>query len=595
MQSWTITIKRTMRLTSSVPRRAIVGGMIAACCLMTLVVRAAGPLPPLELRLGSGEKSVESYREYGYNAAILGDVTQLATFDAACPNVIPEGSDLRNRIEHQRQKFQKEYDRANALGLAVCLMTDEVSLPIPVCNRLSPAGGEAGIDFDSPAFWDVYRAKYREVLKAYPRVAYVVVRTGENYSHPDEGFIGRTVSDLSGGYDDAYFRHMTRLIEETRKVVVDEFGRTLIWRTWDLGNDGFHANPKVYDRVLTGLTNRTGLVFAIKHTRTDFWDYNDFNPMIGRGGMPAVVEFQCAREYEGKGAFPNYVGPAHAAAMRRAAALGVKGAWIWDFGGGWGGPILKSDRWVRLNIEATTRLAQNPDLSPRAIAEEWAAKEFGAPAATNVAGMLMLSSECVRKCMYIEAYARDHKGWKPSLNLMRDDIIRGAVLKELYDGSKKSLPEVYAEKAEAMALAKQMRTLFESSQADIVAARGQQVYDESLSSLIYLQDLTTVVGHCVNGMFAYYQWQETADPAAAAKARIELLAWRAAWKDYQTEVPELPGAASVYRSQNRTQNPTDHNVDKDTMTELCEAALHKLAAVNAGRDPVQAQNAPVRN
>ena len=424
---------------------------------------------------------------------------------------------------------------------------------------------------------------------------WLVKRTGENYSHADEGFIGRTVSDLSGGYDDAYFRHMTRLIEETRKVVVDEFGRTLIWRTWDLGNDGFHANPKVYDRVLAGLTNRTGLVFAIKHTQTDFWRYNDFNPMIGRGGVPAVVEFQCAREYEGKGAFPNYVGSFFADDMRHSAALGVKGVWIWDFGGGWGGPLLKSDRWVRLNVEATTRLAQNPDLSPRAIAQEWAAKEYGANASTNVAEMLMLSSECVRKFMYIEAYARDHKGWKPSLNLMRDDIIRGVVLKELYDGSKKSLPEVFTEKTEATALAKKMRSLFESSRDDIVAARGQPVYEESLSSLVYLQDLTEVVGHCVTGMFAYYQWQETSDPAMAAKARGELQSWSDAWANYQAEVPKLPGAASPYRSLNRTQNPTDHNVDKDTMVDLCENALHKLAAVNAGRASVQAQGTAAQN
>ncbi|HSY19455.1 MAG TPA: hypothetical protein VK815_14025 [Candidatus Acidoferrales bacterium] len=581
-------------LTNQMRRRIAVGGMIAAG-LLALTAGAAGPLQPMELRLGSGEKSIERYQEYGYNAAIIGDVTQLATFDAACPGAIPAESDLRNRIERQRKKFQKDYDRANALGLAVGLLTDEVSLPTPVWKQLPSTDGNGGIDFDSPAFWNLYRAKYREVLRAYPRVAYVVVRTGENYSHAEEGFTGHTVSDLSGGYDDAYFRHMTRLIEETRKVVVDEFGRSLIWRTWDLGNDGFHANPKVYDRVLAGLTNRTGLVFAIKHTQTDFWRYNDFNPMIGRGGVPAVVEFQCAREYEGKGAFPNYVGSFFAEDMRHAAALGAKGAWIWDFGGGWGGPFLKSDRWVRLNVFATTQLAQNPDLSPRAIAQEWAAKEFGAKAATNVAEMLMLSSECVRKCMYIEAYARDHKGWKPSLNLMRDDIIRGVVLKELYDGSKQSLPEVFAEKSEAVALAGKMRSLFEASRDDIVAARGKQTYEESLSSLIYLQNLTGVVGHCVNGMFAYCQWQETSDPAAAAKARVELQAWSGAWTNYQTEVPKLPGAASLYHSLNRTQNPGDHNVDKGTMVELCEDALHKLATADAGRASVQAQNAAVQN
>jgi hypothetical protein len=560
--------------------RIAITGTALLSCLSALRLRADDSATALSLRIGSGETDLARYQAYGDNVAVLGDATQLATFDTVCPNIIAPGSDLRKRIEHQRQKFQKEYDRAQALGLQVCLLTDEVSLPVPVLKYLQPSGGLARIDFDSPAFWAVYRAKYREVLKAYPRVKYVIVRTGENYSHSEEGFIGHTVLDLAGGYNDAYFHDMQRLIEETRQVVVDECGDTLIWRTWDLGNDGFHANPKVYDRVLSGLPDRRGLMFAIKHTQTDFWRYNDFNPMIGRGGVPAVVEFQCAREYEGKGAFPNYVGPAHAEAMRQAAAQGAQGAWIWDFGGGWGGPILKSDRWVRVNIEATSRLAQDPSLSPRAIAQEWAAKEFGAPAATNVADMLMLSSECVRKCMYIEAYANDHKGWKPSLNLLRDDIIRGAALRELFDGSKNSLPQVFAEKEEAVALATQMRSLFETSRADIVAARGESVYEDSLSSLIYLQDLAEVMCHYVNGMFAYYQWQATHDEAMAAQARLELQAWSNAWSHYQTDVPKLPGVATIYRSQNRTQNPTDHNQEKDTMTELCETALQTLAGEN---------------
>jgi hypothetical protein len=563
----------------------LITGMI--CWLATVTTMAA--MTGMQLRLGSGEKSVERYHEYNDNAAIVGDLTQLASFDATYPGAIPQGSALRERIEQQRQKFQKARAQAAALGIAVGLMTDEASLPIPILDRMGNSGPDnnlsARLDFDSEKFWEAYRAKYREVLKAYPQVAYVLVRTGENYSHPDEGYIGRTVRD--GDIDDAYFRHMQRLIEETRKIVVDEFGRTLIWRTWDLGGDGFHADPKVYDRVLAGLTSRKGLILAVKFTQTDFWRYNDFNPTIGRGGVDQIIEFQCAREYEGKGAFPNYVGPIHAEAMRQAAALGAKGVWIWDFGGGWGGPYLKSDRWVRLNIETTTRLALNPEASPRALAEEWAAKEFGPKSATNVAEMLMLSGECVRKCLYIEAFARDHRGWKPSLNLMRDDIIRGEVLKQLYDGSKDSLPEVFTEKDQAVALAVRMRALFEASRDDIIAERGRREYQDSLSSLVYLEALTQVVDHYIKGMFGFYQWQEAREAATAAQALQELLAWREAWQRYQTEVPKLPGAATIYHSQNRTQNPTDKSPDDGAMAELCEAALQSLAGKTTS--PVSAQ------
>ncbi len=552
---------------------------------MTGLLLAAGTLteagPAMELRVGSGETVLEHYKDYGYNVIILGDVTQLAGYDSIYPHLLAPGSALQKRIEQHRRKFKTMSEQADSLGLAVCLMSDEISLPTVVLEQLRQAGmagsGRLGIDFDSEIFWTAYRAKYREVLRAWPRAAYVMIRTGENYSHPEEGFSGRTVVDKT--IDDAYFKNMRRLIEETRKVVVDEFGRTLIWRTWDLGNDGFHANPAVYDRILQGLPSRKGLIFAVKFTQTDFWRYNDFNPMIGRGGVDQIIEFECAREYEGKGAFPDYIGPEHAEAMRRCEAIGVKGVWVWDSGGGWGGPFLKSDMWDRLNVEATTRLAQNPDLSARTLAEAWAAREFGPASAAKVADMLMLSGECVNKFMYIAPYAREHHGWKPSLNLMRDDIIRGEPLKALYEGSKKALPEALQEKAEAVALAKRMRTLFESAHDSIVAERGQAVYDDAHGSLVYLESMTEVVSHYVRGMFLYYHWQETGDATEAGKARVELLAWREAWHAYQTGIPKLPGAASPYRSQN-TQEAASA---KGAMADLCENALKSLPATAGNR------------
>jgi hypothetical protein len=572
------------KLNSMMTERRNIKYIIAVICMVAASCALAVSGNQMDIRVGSGETNLQRYVEYGYRAAVLGDLTQIASYDTVWPDAIPKGSQLRRRIEQHRAKFAEEAGQARALGLEVCLMTDEVSLPIPILNRLqkSPSQAEAkdGIVFTSPEFWKVYRAKYREVLRAYPSVAYVIVRSGENYSHPEEGFAGRTVVD--GKIDDAYFTNMQRLIEETRKIVMDEFGRTLIWRTWDLGNNGFHTDARVYDRVLQGLPNRKGLIFSIKHTQTDFWLYNDFNPIIGRGLADQIVEFQCAREYEGKGAFPNYLGPIFATDMNKARDAGVKGVWVWDFGGGWGGPFLKSDRWVRVNIEAASRLAQNPELSPRALAVEWATKEYGPAAATNVAEMLMLSGECVRKFMYIEAFAHQHKGWKPSLNLMRDDIIRGEVLKQLYEGSKKSLPEVFAEKAEAVTLATRMRTLFENSRSDIVARRGEPVYQESLSSLIYMENLAQVMEHYITGMFSFYQWAETRDAATGAKARRELQAWREAWQRYQIDVPNLTGVASIYHSQNRTQNPTDRSPTQGAMAELCEAALQTLNTKTAG-------------
>ena len=540
---------------------------------------AAAAQPPL--LLGSGEKDFASYPAYGISVIVNGDLNLLATYDAVVPGLLPAGSEVRKDVEHARRSMQGICAQAAAQKLAVCFSTDEVKFPVPVWEKLLKDAPERGsknrIDLTSEEFWKFYRAKYREVLKAFPEVRYVMVRTGENYASHKKTFAGQTIRGKQ--IDDAYFVNMQRLINETRRLVVDEAGRQLIWRTWDLGNDGFHASTNVYDRILAGVTNRTGLLVAVKHVQTDYWQYNDFNPCIGRGGVDQIIEFQCAREYEGKGAYPNYVGGEHGADLRRALALGAKGVWCWDFGGGWGGPLLKNDLWVRLNIYATTRLARHPELDPAAVAQEWAAQQFGEQAAAGVTAALMPSHECVRKMLYIAPYARQHRGWLSSRNLTRDDIIRGEKvmrgqggLKVIYTEIKTQLDEALKEKLEAVELARDMQTAFEHEQAHIVAARGRQAYDEAHTGFVYLHKLSQVMSSYVRGMFLFYHWQETRTPADAKAALQELTAWQKAWDDYRSVMPKLPGAATLYRSQCEQEETSTAGAMADT----CEKALTAL-------------------
>src|ERR1035438_6062800 len=105
------TIENARRLAS-----AAIFILVATCAFQFSGGLLAGQSQPMEIRLGSGEKSVERYREYNYNAAILGDLRQLASFDAAFLGAIAKGSVLRERIEQQRQKFQKACERAGKLG-----------------------------------------------------------------------------------------------------------------------------------------------------------------------------------------------------------------------------------------------------------------------------------------------------------------------------------------------------------------------------------------------------------------------------------------------------------------------------------------------
>jgi hypothetical protein len=295
-----------------------------------------------------------------------------------------------------------------------------------------------------------------------------------------------------------------------------------------------------------------------------------------------IVEFQAAREYEGKGAFPNYIVKEHAAAIRRCRDLGVKGIWIWNFGGGWDGPRLQSDRWVRANIHGTARLADDPDADPRKLADEWAAREFGERAASKVAAMLMLSDDAVLGFRYVAPYSRHHKGWLPARNIMRDDIIRGETvvrdqggIRILYEGSKYALDEALEEKARAAETVRRMREIFESVKGDIVAARGDKVFDEARNTLVYMETLANTMSHYVRGMFLYHNSLETGDANTARQALAELRAWRQEWDRHRIEVPKLPGVATPYRSLNNYGGTPD---PKGAMAETCEKALAALEA-----------------
>ncbi len=562
-------------------RRLFCAALLAAC---------AAAAPPFPLRMASGERDLARYRENGANVAALspggGGLTQLATYAEVAPHAMPPGHPLRAEIERRRSEFREQIRQASRLGLAICISTDEIQIPTPVFDALRSSitrtDDPRRVDLEKEEFWKIYRAKYREVLREFPEIAYVQVRTGENYSHLLNGYTGLLIAerDFSPTRSETYIRNMQRLIDETRRIVVDEFHRKLIWRTWDLGNYGFHASPTVYDRVFSGIRRREGLIVSIKYTHTDFWRYNDFNPNIDSRGLDQIVEFQCAREYEGKGAFPDYVGEEHAAAMRYIRQRGAVGVAIWHFGGGWGGPHLQNDRWVRLNIYATSRLAQDPDLSPRRLAEEWAAQEFGAKAARRVADMLLLSDDCVLAFNYIAPYARRHEGWLPNRNILRDDIIRGEKqlggeggLRLLYADSKDALDEACAEKRKAVELAARILSTFDAARKDIVAERGEQTFTEARNSLVYLHSLATLMSHYVQGMFRYYQWKDTGAESSRRAAREQLELWRKAWASYRAEIPRLPGTASLYRSQNN-QRPDS---TEGAMESTCEAARKDLA------------------
>ena len=106
-----------------------------------------------------------------------------------------------------------------------------------------------------------------------------------------------------------------------------------------------------------------------------------------------IVEVQCAREYEGKGAFPNYIANGVIEGFEEYAANPsqslrnlwqnsplMRGVWTWSRGGGWRGPFIKNELWSELNAWVMAQWALDPAASEEPLFNCFATEKLGLPA-----------------------------------------------------------------------------------------------------------------------------------------------------------------------------------------------------------------------
>ena len=130
-----------------------------------------------------------------------------------------------------------------------------------------------------------------------------------------------------------------------REEICVKRNKQLIFRTWL----SFDTNSTTYKQVSNAIEPHKKLFISIKHCEGDFHRANAFSRVLGQGRHQQIVEVQCAREYEGKGAYPNYVCNGviegfeeHRIAMKPDAMKSIRGLyktgklagiWTWTRGG----------------------------------------------------------------------------------------------------------------------------------------------------------------------------------------------------------------------------------------------------------------------
>ncbi len=510
----------------------------------------------------------------GFNGMIVHGIAGILTYDKYDARLVPQGSDERAAVLAARERVVNLVRAAKREHLTVFVNGDELAFPAralliygDAVGRMDSEGKRRLFDPTLPKVQELIAATFDELFELLPELDGVQVRTGEVYTQSEPMLAGNNPNQgvPEGSHPDLGVR---TVVECVRRAVVERHEKRYNQRMWGY-YDSPHSVPERWLPFAAHFSPDPRHTFSFKHVKTDYWRWNPINPNFGIGGQPQWAEFQMAREYEGKGAFPSYLGrylaegPTEIAPTGGLAAIhaaGVRGAWCWARGGGWRGPYLAREDWVALNVHAFVRLLWDPSEDPFELAREWCVLERGVAPGSAVldhfAAIQRLSEEAVLKGRYIGPFCRaGHlkrgSGWTPDGNWSRDDALgageRVHAASEFYaflvkDGT---VDEAIAEKERALAAWNQLMERFD---AILRAVGDDRDWNELHATALYGARWMEAVAHHFAGCWKAYQWRDAGgtDEALRRRALEQVRAADAAWDDYLSRVARLPGAPTPY-------------------------------------------------
>ena len=439
--------------------------------------------------------------DYGFNGQVFKHINCIVTFDELGLDLFPAGSEERAWLDEFTPGIEREIAAAKAAGLSVFYHIDLFVLPKRLVEHFrseicDPKSGR--ILLDRAMTLEIHRVMFDELAQRFPEVDGYIIRVGETYLFDTPHHLGNSpIPRVGEAWGPTYLYQETlgqkefgpvwtsaqvdayvRLIGFLREEICVKHQRMLFFRTWDIFPDKLHACADHYLEVTDRIAPHENLVFSIKHTALDFWRHVKVNECLTRGKHRQIIEVQCQREYEGKGAFPNYVmdGVIHGF-EENSVKIGLRdllgdslivGIYAWSRGGGWYGPYIPHELWPDLNAYVLAQYVENPTRSEDEIFHEYAVEKLQLTAsdAARFRKLCLLSARGVLRGRHCEAFDRELKGAVlPTACWMRDDRLGGIeqlglVLKFLSKSGR--LDEALAEKAEAARIWQEISVLAEA-------------------------------------------------------------------------------------------------------------------------------------
>lgn len=356
---------------------------------------------PGEAQYDSRYNTPQTLADMGFNSKcfyLFDSPTLAIDWDGYNPNVLPVGSADRQWVEAKAARLHQLYAECEESGVDVYAMCDLVLLPKRLVS-LEGIGSTFG-DATNAKTQELLRYQMEQTFKQFPELDGLVVRIGETYLQDAPYHQGSIQNKTSA--DKCIVPLMTLL----REVVCEQLGKRLVFRSWM----SFDEDLSLYTAVSEQVEPHDKLFLGVKHCEGDFHRGNAYSKVLGQGRHKQVVEVQCAREYEGKGAFPNYVARGvidgfeehesrHAAGtnwnLRDVYESGLlSGVWTWTRGGGWEGPYIKDELWCDLNAWVMAQWALHPEKTEEELFDEYCKLRLGLDDANaNIFRQIALLSE----------------------------------------------------------------------------------------------------------------------------------------------------------------------------------------------------------
>ncbi len=533
--------------------------------LAMLLNNPGEPLP--ETRYGDPKQLAE----LGYNGLVVWETTSIS--GVGKPEDAGSG-EMRRWVEQQFDIAKQRIEQATAAGLDVYLTYDALTLASPLVHQ----AGEAllcknrgnSLCPGSDQTLELSTAALESLLETLPDVSGVILRFGDTDARRYPYLVG----------NDIFYPHcprcshlgradrVVRVVEAFHKLVVEKLDRRLIVRAWNVRPNGMHDSPDLSKRIaerLPGSPEDDRLVLSFKFTETDFWRYQAWNPAsLVCGDRPVVYELQCQREFEGKGALPNWQLPlwrdGYPESVDQSSAGGfaeavnkanVVGLWAWVRGGGWGGPFIQNETWVDANVYAVPKLADDPTIEPEAVARQWCTERMNFEDEKLIDAMvsvLKASPQFVLEGFYVGPFAQSRStAWHPNGDLITDDLIDAqaawTIIESLSDGQ---LDAVVTEKQNATEHLAAARAKLQH----LATGKLESRLEPLVNSMLFAESLYEAMRDLMHGLVAYKRWQKSKSKEQAELARSKMLAAQSHWQHHTQRHASLKGAATAFREQN---------------------------------------------